>query len=537
MRINHNIPALIANNQLAATNNNLAKSLQKLSSGKRINKAADDAAGLAISQKMDTQVRGLTQATRNANDGISVIQTAEGALNEVHSMLQRMRELAVQVSNGTYDEVDRASVQDEINQLNEEIQRISDTTEFNERKLLNGEIDRRAYSTTKNLNIVSLSDGVSPADYGLTVTQDARQAVLVGAEINATTAETKGYLDTNGLVTELATGTININGEEVKIEAGDTADDVYDKLRELGERVNVDVFTVESTAITPATADVNAGYQAETFDFKDGKRLVFCTKEYGSDQKVEIYCDSTELKELLGITNGRATGIDVKAEFPSEGADEDLDGDNIKGEARVGFSDTATIACKGNVITVTDKDGFEMKFEPIIGAVGTKFTDAFVKAGAGDVTPAKNPTSGKKIEAVVNVLDAGPMDLQIGANEGQMMEIRIPAMTPKALGIDKLNLATADGAQAAITTIDAAVNKVSQMRSKLGAYQNRLEHTVANLGVASENMTESLSRIEDADMAAEMSAYTQTNVLAQAGTSMLAKANEMPNTVLQLLQQ
>ena len=135
MRINHNIPALIANNQLAATNNNLAKSLQKLSSGKRINKAADDAAGLAISQKMDTQVRGLTQAIRNANDGISVIQTAEGALNEVHSMLQRMRELAVQVSNGTYDEVDRASVQDEINQLNEEIQRISDTTEFNERKL------------------------------------------------------------------------------------------------------------------------------------------------------------------------------------------------------------------------------------------------------------------------------------------------------------------------------------------------------------------------------------------------------------------
>ena len=532
MRINHNIPALIANNQLAATNNNLAKSLQKLSSGKRINKAADDAAGLAISQKMDTQVRGLTQATRNANDGISVIQTAEGALNEVHSMLQRMRELAVQVSNGTYDEVDRASVQDEINQLNEEIQRISDTTEFNERKLLNGEIDRRSYSTTKNLNIVSLSDGVNPADYGLTVTQDARQAVLVGDNIDKTSIT--GLLDSNNLVTEKASGTININGEEVKIEAGDTADDVYDKLRELCERVNVDVFTISDKTINPATADVNAGYQAETFAFDESKMLVFCSKEYGSDQKVEVYCDSTELKTLLGITNGRATGVDVKAEFPLDTKDIDDDSNTTE---RIGFSDTATIACKGNVITVTDKDGFEMKFEPIIGAVGTKFTDAFVKAGAGDVTPAKNPTGGKKIEAVVNVLDAGPMDLQIGANEGQMMEIRIPAMTPKALGIDKLNLATADGAQAAITTIDAAVNKVSQMRSKLGAYQNRLEHTVANLGVASENMTESLSRIEDADMAAEMSAYTQTNVLAQAGTSMLAKANEMPNTVLQLLQQ
>ena len=532
MRINHNIPALIANNQLAATNNNLAKSLQKLSSGKRINKAADDAAGLAISQKMDTQVRGLTQAIRNANDGISVIQTAESALNEVHSMLQRMRELAVQVSNGTYDEVDRASVQDEINQLNEEIQRISDTTEFNERKLLNGEIDRRAYSTTKDLNIVSLSDSVNPADYGLKVTQDARQAVLVGAKMNP---KTKGLLDSNNLVTEKASGTININGEEVKIEAGDTADDVYDKLRELCERVNVDVFTVSKTDIDTTKADVNAGYTAETFAFDAKKQLVFCSKEYGSDQKVEIYCDSTELKTLLGITNGRAAGVDVKAEFPVDS--DDIDGDGDKKE-RIGFSDTATIACKGNVITVADKDGFEMKFEPIIGAVGTTFKDACVAAGAGDVTPADDPVAGANpINAIVNVLDAGPMDLQIGANEGQMMEIRIPAMTPKALGIDTLNLATADGAQAAITTIDEAVNKVSQVRSKLGAYQNRLEHTVANLGVASENMTESLSRIEDADMAAEMSTYTQTNVLAQAGTSMLAKANEMPNTVLQLLQQ
>ena len=317
MRINHNIPALIANNQLSATNANLAKSLQKLSSGKRINKAADDAAGLAISQKMDTQVRGLTQATRNANDGISVIQTAEGALNEVHSMLQRMRELAVQVSNGTYDEVDRASVQDEINQLNEEIQRISDTTEFNERKLLNGEIDRRCYSTTKDLNIVSLSDSVEPADYGLTVTQDARQAILVGAKMGVEGSD--ALLD--GKVTEKGSGTININGEEVTIEAGDTADDVYEKLRELCERVNVDVFTVDDTNIDNAKASVNAGYEAVTFGFEPEKQLVFCSKEYGSDQKVEIYCNNDSLKRMLGITNGRATGSDVMAEFSESAVD------------------------------------------------------------------------------------------------------------------------------------------------------------------------------------------------------------------------
>lgn len=696
MRINHNIPALIANNQLSATNSTLAGSLQKLSSGKRINKAADDAAGLAISQKMDTQVRGLTQATRNANDGISVIQTAEGALNEVHSMLQRMRELAVQVSNGTYDEVDRASVQDEINQLNEEIQRISDTTEFNERKLLNGEIDRRCYSTTKNLNIVSLSDSVQPADYGLNVTQDARQAILVGAKmgVNGTDA-----LSADNKITEKGSGTININGEEVKITAGDTADDVYQKLRELCERVNVDVFTVDDTTVDNAKADVNAGYEAVTFDFDANKQLIFCSKQYGSDQKVEIYCNNDSLKRMLGITNGRANGSDVQAEFRTSEVDVstlqavtdprelyDVKAVNVDGQyyasavevydttgaavltsptnddeifdkskvklpdtyfeyngkyykkadqiitvdpvtgnetvgvtgtatdytidqiitsenivppladgvykindvyyknvtvkmegvgapltdvndiynttktkdtisqgsdgnyyykkdlnGRIGFTDTATIACKGNTITVSDKDGFEIKFEPIVGAVGTKFTDAQIAidvAGNGSVVDAvADNSAAANITALINVLDAGPMDLQIGANEGQMMEIRIPAMTPKALGIDTLNLATADGAQEAITIVDAAVNKVSQMRSKLGAYQNRLEHTVSNLGVASENMTESLSRIEDVDMAAEMSAYTQQNVLAQAGTSMLAKANEMPNTVLQLLQQ
>ncbi|MBN2220900.1 MAG: flagellin, partial [Vallitaleaceae bacterium] len=161
MRINHNIPALRALHQLDKSNGKLDKTLERLSSGLRINRAADDAAGLAITQKMDTQVRGLKQANRNAMDGISLIQTAEGALSEVHAMLQRVRELAVQVSNGTYDAQDRKAVQDEVTQLQNEIQRISDDIEFNEMKLLNGDIDRRAFSTNANIaGIVSMSDTV-----------------------------------------------------------------------------------------------------------------------------------------------------------------------------------------------------------------------------------------------------------------------------------------------------------------------------------------------------------------------------------------
>ena len=215
MRINHNIPALRALHQLDKSNGTLDKTLERLSSGLRINHAADDAAGLAISQKMDTQVRGLEQASRNAMDGISLIQTAEGALNEVHAMLQRIRELSVQVSNGTYDATDRKAVQDEVSQLLNEIERISNDIEFNEMKLLNGDLDRRAFSTDETkANIVSMSDTVEAGVYELEVTVAATQSTYVGTAVgtNAFNAEKKITVG----------GTININGEQVEINVGDT---------------------------------------------------------------------------------------------------------------------------------------------------------------------------------------------------------------------------------------------------------------------------------------------------------------------------
>jgi flagellin len=525
MRINHNISALKANNQLSKTNNQLDASLEKLSSGYRINSAADDSAGLAISEKMRTQIAGLDQASRNASDGISVIQTAEGALVEVESMLQRMRELAVESANGTYTTDDREAIQAEINQLSQEITRISETTEFNTMKLLDGNIDRKSYSSDNSVSLVSLSDTVPIGDYSITVTQDARQAVIIGDKSNFT-GEAKDYVIDDDNI-----GSININGESVKINKGDTLDDVFTKLRNAGDHVGVKVFAVaEDATDAPASTTANhdmAGYTSQTWG--EDTRLAFVTNEYGSDQKIEIYCDDPELADLLGLSTDKAaaSGYDAKAELTS------------------GFNDTATIAIKGNKITVSDRDSFSMVIEAAPGAVQTEFDDYTIEDSSrtGDTTTDDDedagPVAGSGDDAVVtiSVLDAGPMDLQIGANEGQTMAVRIPKVNPETLGIDKVNIGTADGAQEAITLLDNAINQVSSIRSKLGAYQNRLEHSISNLDTTSENMTESLSRISDVDMAEEMAEYTQKNVLAQAGTSMLAQANQRPQTILSLLQQ
>ncbi len=526
MRINHNISALKANNQLGKTNRLLDKSLERLSSGYRINSAADDSAGLAISEKMRTQIAGLDQASRNAADGISVIQTAEGALVEVEAMLQRMRELAVQSANGTYTTDDRVAIQAEIDQLSEEITRIGKNTEFNTMPLLDGTIDRKSFSNNSNVNLISLSDTVGVGEYQIKITQDARQAVLVGTQV-----EDAGLVDDK--VPAALAGKVNINGETVEIKEGDTMDDVFQKLRDTCSKVGINVFAddtgaidIDLTADPPRGVAENAGYNP--VEFGDDKYLVFVSREYGSSQKMEVYCDNPELCKLLGLTSAGATaeGVDAKAE-PILGASSK-------------FSNTATMSSDGNKITVTDRNDFKVVFEVKPGAVKTTFDEA--KIPAGNVTPpaAVTPPStaaGDMIQPIVSVLDAGPMDLQIGANEGQTMAVRIPEVTPATLGIDKVNIGTADGAQNAITLLDNAINMVSSIRSKLGAYQNRLEHSISNLDTTSENLTESLSRISDADMAEEMATYTQRNVLAQAGTSMLAQSNQRPQTILSLLQQ
>ncbi len=468
MRINHNIASLRALNQMHASNSTLDKTLERLSSGLRINHAADDAAGLAISQKMDTQVRGLGQANRNAMDGISLIQTAEGALNEVHGMLQRIRELAVQVSNGTYDSTDRKAVQSEVDQLLSEIQRISNDTEFNETKLLNGDLDRRVFSTVDaTASIVSMSDTVKAGDYTFTVSAAATKTNVPG------TAVAGGVFDGNNKIT--AGGVLNINGEQVNINVGDTNVEVFGKIRDLADKVNLNV----SSSATP---------------FGNGEHLEFSHTQYGA-KEIKI-AGSTALLGALGLTAG----------VTSNGTDAAVDPSTLT--IGNGFPSGATVSGSGQDIVFTANDNFELRVAN--------------KVGTGSVT--------------LNILETGPLDLQIGANEGQFMEVRIPNLSPRSLGITEMNLSTAEGAQDAITLVDDAINMVSSVRSKLGAYQNRLEYTIANLSSAEENLTASMSRIQDADMAFEMSKFTQQNIISQAGNAMLAQANQRPQALLQLLQ-
>lgn len=376
MKINFNASAAIANNALTRNDNKLAASLGKLSSGYKITHAKDNPSGLAMAKRMNAQIAGVSVATDNAGDGISVIEIADGTMSEIHDMLQRLNELSVKASTGTLAEQDRKIINKEAQQLKEEIDRISGEAEFNGQKILDGSFDLKGYTDNVDVKVAYYGDEVKAGQYQ---------------------------------VADLKIGT--------------------DKDGELDSAKS-------SVTITGPGGQTVAG--------------------------------------------AKISGID------------------------------------GNIATITGDNGFELKLE--------------IRSGIqkDDVTTVNN----FKME----LAGFGAMDTQIGANEGQQLGIRIPRISCLNMGIESLDLTTAEGATKAIDQVDAAIKYVSEARSRIGAYQNRLEHTVSSLDITSENMTAAYSRIMDTDMAEEMTEYTTLQVLSQASTSMLAQANERPSQVLQLLQ-
>ena len=474
MRINYNALAMNATTHFSKLNDSVGKSMSRLSSGYKISSPADDAAGLAISKKMRAQIRGLDRAALNSNDGISVIQSAEGGMEEMHNILRRMRELSVQAANDVAYEDDRDAIQEEIDSLAAELTQISDTTAFNGQILLNGDMTRRSLSSENGIRATYISSDVSTGVYSIKVTADAEQASL-----------TTGFSYSGATITKEQAGTIDVNGFSVEISEGMTMDEVYGKLQSSLAKINIDVF---------ASAD---GTTEENFD--SGAPVVFRTKAYGSNQKIEIKVGNPELAAALGITDGAsAEGKDCEASL------------NVTED---GFSTTATLTTLGNEIEVVDRNGFSM----------TITTDPGTAAG-GAVT------------AEIEVLSAGTMVIQIGANEGEQLAIDIPELSAEALGIDELIMYTHAYASDAISAIDEAIKRVSSVRSTLGAYENRLEDVYSNLEIQSQSITEAYSRIMDTDMAEEMTNYTQLDVLSQAAISMMQKANERPESLLQLLQ-
>ena len=488
MKINHNMSATIANKRLLASDRSLSASVERLSTGLKINRASDDAAGMAISSKMKTQIRGLNQASQNASDGISVLDTADGALTEVHSMLQRMRELSVQAANNaTYTPEDLEAIQAEISSLRDEIDRISKDTEFNKKKLLDGSLDQRIYPDNRGITRMDISDAVSPNNYVIDIGADATHAQVAGTR----------RIPAGAVITAAEEGTVTINGVDVKVTEGQTFDEVYEKMREAAELGEVNLLVVGNMADQTGTPE-NEGYVPTPV--AGGGNLVFLSDEYGSSTEMKITCDNADLAAFLGIAVGdtMAVGTDVEVTIPNDTA-----------TLSSGFDSQRTILTDGNYVTITSRNGFEMKFE---------------------VTPQTNGRVNLK------VTDIGTMTLQIGANENQTVDVRIPEVSARTLYIDKVNVCTVTGAGRAITSFDGAIAKVSEVRSSIGAYQNRMDYAVSSLDGTELNMTQALSRIEDLDMAEEMTEYTKYNVLTQAATSVLAQANDLPQQVLQLLQ-
>ena len=469
MRINTNMSALRSCYQLNRANDRLSASLERLSSGYKINSAEDSPVGAAMSQKMKTQLRGLDRAIQNASDGISVVETAEGALNEVTDMIQRMRQLSVQGANGTMSAQDRQSLMDEIAQLKEEINRISSDTEYNTRGLINGELSRRTYTNIPGIRSTYISDAVEAGRYELMVAAEATYSELTSTAVD---------VPVTGIEVD---GTINVNGESVTIEKGDTIDQVLDKIKSVAD-----------------LSDISVNY--------DGTNITFKSDILGSNYPIEINC-TKELADKLGL----------EMQMSAQGTDAVVRA-TMAANSTFKFPDSTTVEVDGNNITLSASGGFEMR----------------VTIDEGALPQLQPPATETAIR--ITALDIGTMVIQMGANEGQVMDINIPEVSCAAMGLDKLNLHTEAGCDRAIGMCDDALKYISSVRSKLGAYANRMEHAVNSLNVTTENMTAALSRIEDVDMAKEMTTYTSQNVITQAANSMLAQANQMPEKVLQLLQ-
>ena len=460
MVVQHNMQAANANRMLNITTGAQSKSTEKLSSGYRINRAADDAAGLSISEKMRKQIRGLDKASSNAEDGVSSVQTAEGALTEVHSMLQRMNELAVQASNGTNSDTDRGAIQDEISQLTTEIDRVAETTKFNETYLLKGGNGTKdVYMNGHDAGLKgTLTDSATTATFKVAAgALDAGKSVTIGGKdytIGSTLAETKALA--NAAVTAKKSFTVddtkyNVAADGTITKDGDATAVTVDKIVNVGSKVSYDGKT-----LTAADIDTTTGVDK-------------------SDSSVISAAHAVDLmeKELTAANNIGATKTAATAEKAAD---------------------------------YTSKDGVTFN----------------IKKGTAEVA------------------DKLSFSLHVGSDADMTNKITvdIETMNSSYLGIKGLNVNDDSGIAGtyAIDAISDALQKVSEQRSSLGAVQNRLEHTIDNLDNVVENTTTAESRIRDTDMAEEMVNYSKNNILAQAGQSMLAQANQSNQGVLSLLQ-
>jgi flagellin len=630
-----------------------SKSMERLSSGLRINRAGDDAAGLAISEKMRGQIRGLKQASRNAQDGISLIQTAEGALNETHAILQRMRELAVQASNDTTTDADRTEIQKEVDQLRDEIDRIANTTEFNTKKMLDGSLEKASAAKGTKMESVVLdgtaTQGTNTADLAiassvnivtgvndqLNLTVDGANAQItiaqgqysraelvdavnsaigssalagtVTAELGsdnklvlrsasegsgstvavATAAGTNDARHTLGFTDAVTSGTAasndiasGVGGEDqttVKLTVGNRIVDDVD-LTKYGYSAGEGKFKNDATTrdALQAAFDDTFGAGAVTVEISDNTltlasdvgnvgvaagtnngitgAILASADDFGAGtlttgdavdgvDSVETAAASTTLISLgdgkgnnLGLRVGNQVNISVLVGGSESTSTLAVTASTTLNDLATAIRDTiggaASVSIDGDgKIQVTGQQGEAYSVSNLtLSAQVSASDDTEIAGNFGNVVSAFSET-----QAASDLKTDRSLSFHIGANEDQTMNVDINEMSVQSLMLSSIDLTTAEGAETATTVINNAIETVSAERSKLGAFQSRLEHSISNLGTSAENLQAAESRIRDLDMAEEMMAFTKNNILQQAATAMLAQANMAPQSVLQLL--
>ncbi len=491
--INTNVASLNAQRNLGKTQNALSRSMQRLSSGLRINSAKDDAAGLAISDRMTSQIRGLNQAVRNANDGISLAQTAEGAMQESTNILQRMRELSVQAANASNSAADRSALQAEVNQLQSEMDRIANTTTFNGLKILDGSFSAQKFQIGANANeTISVSiDSMAASDLGRAATTATNTTANQGTG-SATAAASS--LPTNNTI---AAQTLTVAGSEgtatVGVAAGDSAYTVATKINSVTSSTGVEASAYNEASITAVSAD-------GTVQMTLGSG--------GTTATISASVTTGDLSNLVDAIN-KVTG--------TTGISAELDDGNVK-----------LIQSEGKDIDIAD-------FTHSVS--GETMTVTTLDSDTTDLTDGSTDSTTVAGRVEFSSTESFSVRSDVANSAGSILDVAadtfVNSDTDYVSGID---ISTQSGAQSAIDVIDKALGKIDSQRGNLGAIQNRFESTIANLQNISENISAARSRILDADIAQETSNMTKQNILQQAGISILAQANQAPQMALSLLQ-
>ncbi len=520
MRINHNISALNAWRSLDQVNSSMGKTLEKLSSGLRINRAGDDAAGLAISEKMRGQIKGLDMAVKNAQDAISLIQTAEGALTETHSILQRMRELADQAASDTNTNVDRNQIQAEIDQLREEIDRIARTTEFNTMKLLDGKIE--SFRPEADVKVVT------GGNFDLQATTDLKGlelANVTGLAINGGESTSINPMNLGNITVKLLDATTNAAGTIAFIMGGNTIANYEisgfsnDSTASLATTIGDLKFEFNISDIATDTTDISLQINSINVSFATSKT-------------VEDVQEGSYVVEVGQFADEGTSPLDVRVNYFND--------EGLAASPVVDFSDGKAFVLgtiSGEIKATTNEFSVSLDNNVSKALAFTWNTGVYDISDFNGALPIEEVIDSGVVRAEQRWYEDTSLVFQIGANEGQNMVAGLDDMRAAALGLtnDSLKVTDQNSAERTIMVIDAAIHKVSSARAKIGAVQNRLEHTISNLGVASENLTAAESRIRDVDMAKEMMEYTKQQILMQSANAMLAQANTIPQNVLQLL--